>query len=168
MSYVDKNLIPGESVLYRTGLHGIVLVWPSVLAVVFGLPGLILLLLPLEGKIDSPRATAMAGLLLLVIGAVAVLTGLVKRAATEMAVTNKRVVIKTGIVSRKTYEILLSKIESIGVEEGIIGRMLGYGSVIVRGTGGTPEAFYQIAHPLELRRQVQHQIEVYQSSGKAA
>jgi uncharacterized membrane protein YdbT with pleckstrin-like domain len=85
-----------------------------------------------------------------------------------MAVTNKRVVVKTGVLSRRTYEILLSKIESIHVEEGLLGRMLGYGSVVVRGTGGTPEPFYQIAHPLELRRQVHHQIEVYEESTHAS
>ena len=84
-----------------------------------------------------------------------------------MAVTNKRLVVKIGVLNRRTYEILLSKVESIHVEEGLFGRMLGYGSVVVRGTGGTPEPFYRIAHPLELRRQVHHQIEMYEESARA-
>jgi Bacterial PH domain len=57
------------------------------------------------------------------------------------------------------FELLLSKIESIGVDEGLMGRMLGYGTVTVRGTGGTPEPFARILHPMEFRRQVQQQVE---------
>jgi uncharacterized membrane protein YdbT with pleckstrin-like domain len=168
MSYVDKNLIPGESVLYRTGLHWIVLLWPILLAVFFGLPALMIVAMSLAGKMDSSGPAGIACSLLLVIGLTAGLAGFLKRSSTEMAVTNKRVVIKTGILSRRTYEILLSKIESIHVEEGLPGRVLGYGSVVVRGTGGTPEPFHQIAHPLELRRQVHHQTESYQGSTHAA
>lgn len=75
-----------------------------------------------------------------------------------MAVTNRRVLIKTGMGSRRTLDLMLSRVESIGVEETVWGRMLGFGDVIVRGTGGTPESFYQISHPQEFRLQVQHQI----------
>jgi uncharacterized membrane protein YdbT with pleckstrin-like domain len=75
-----------------------------------------------------------------------------------MAVTNRRVLIKTGIASRRTLDLMLSRVESIGVEESTFGRMLGYGSVIVRGTGGTPEPFVMIAHPQDFRRAVQQQI----------
>jgi uncharacterized membrane protein YdbT with pleckstrin-like domain len=75
-----------------------------------------------------------------------------------MAVTNRRVLIKTGMVSRRTLDLMLARVESIGVEETAFGRMLGYGSVVVRGTGGTPEPFRRIAHPQEFRRAVQEQI----------
>jgi len=84
--------------------------------------------------------------------------GIIRRAATEVAVSNKRVLIKTGFFSRHCIEVLLPKVESIGVDESLLGRMLGYGSVIVRGTGGTFETFDKIAQPNELRRQVQQQI----------
>jgi uncharacterized membrane protein YdbT with pleckstrin-like domain len=75
-----------------------------------------------------------------------------------MAVTNKRVIVKTGIADRRTVEILLSRIESVAVEEPALGRLLGFGTVTVRGTGGTPEVFEKIYHPLEFREQVQRQI----------
>ena len=84
--------------------------------------------------------------------------GLLKRNATEMGVTSKRVIVKTGIIDRRTIEILLSRIESVAVEEPGWGRLFGYGTVIVRGTGGTPEMFEKIYHPLEFRDQVQRQI----------
>ena len=99
------------------------------------------------------------GVALLVCGVVAILMGMVRRNATEMAVTNRRVVIKTGLASRKTIEMLLNKVESIEVSETAFGRMLGYGTIVVIGTGGTPEPFQKVAHPLEFRSQVQQQIE---------
>ena len=160
MSYVEQNLISGEQVLYKTGLHWIVLVGPVVLACFFGFPGLLLLIGSVATSGDkSTRGLGPMGFALLVLAGLCVLVGHLKRKSTEMAVTNKRILIKTGLLSRNTFELLLSKVESIGVQEGLMGRMLEYGSVVVRGTGGTPEPFSTIAHPLEFRRQVQQQIE---------
>jgi uncharacterized membrane protein YdbT with pleckstrin-like domain len=99
-----------------------------------------------------------AALFCFALGAIFIFMGLLKRNATEMAVTNKRVIVKSGIVDRRTIELLLPRIESIAVEEPALGRLLGYGTVIVRGTGGTPEVFPQIAGPLQFREQVQRQI----------
>jgi uncharacterized membrane protein YdbT with pleckstrin-like domain len=96
---------------------------------------------------------------LLISGISVIVVGMVRRNATEMAVTNRRVVIKTGLASRKTIEMLLNKVESIEVSETTAGRMLGYGTVVVIGTGGTSEPFHTVAHPLQFRSQVQHQIE---------
>ena len=84
--------------------------------------------------------------------------GLIRKNSTEVAVSNKRVLIKSGFINRKSIEVLLPKIESIGVDESGLGRVLGYGSVVVRGTGGTFETFDRIAHPNEFRQQVQQQI----------
>jgi uncharacterized membrane protein YdbT with pleckstrin-like domain len=99
-----------------------------------------------------------AALLCFGLAAILIFIGLLKRNATEMAVTNKRVIVKSGLADRRTIELLLPRIESIAVEEPALGRILGYGTVIVRGTGGTPEVFPQIARPLEFREQVQRQI----------
>jgi len=98
------------------------------------------------------------GLLLLAGAAVSVGGGLIRKNSTEVAVSNRRVLIKTGFMSRKTIEVTLPKVESVGVDESVLGRMLGYGTVIVRRTGGTLESFSRIAHPAELCRQVQGQI----------
>ncbi len=162
MSYVEKSLIAGETVLYKTQLHWIVLFWPGALGLLLGLPGLWWLVrsvATIRDKSAASGAMAGTGFLLLILAAVCVGFGFLQRNATEMAVTDKRVIIKSGLVSRKTFELLLPKVESIGVSESVWGRMLGYGSVVVRGTGGTPEPFDRVAHPLEFRRQVQQQIE---------
>jgi hypothetical protein len=75
----------------------------------------------------------------------------------EFAVTNKRVLIKVGVLRRRSLEILLSKVETISVDQPILGRLLGYGSLTVGGTGGTKEVFHLIRGPLEFRRHVQEQ-----------
>ena len=169
MSYVEKNLIAGETVIYTTRLHWIVLIWPIVMGLLFGLPGLALLARSFTGAGDkSGTSTPMllGGLILLVVGGACIGTGLLKRNATEMAVTDKRVIVKVGVASRTTFELLLSKVESIGVEESMTGRILGYGTVMVRGTGGTPEPFDRVAHPIEFRKQVQQRIEKSQEKSR--
>lgn len=73
----------------------------------------------------------------------------------EFAITNKRVIIKTGLISRKTFEMNHSKIESVNVEQGVLGRLLGYGTIRVVGSGGTKEAFSKIQNPLVFRKKFQ-------------
>jgi uncharacterized membrane protein YdbT with pleckstrin-like domain len=69
-----------------------------------------------------------------------------------------RILFKIGWIRRRTFEMFLTKVEGIGVEQGIIGRILGYGTIIVIGAGGTREMFHKINAPLEFRRRVQEQI----------
>jgi uncharacterized membrane protein YdbT with pleckstrin-like domain len=160
VDYIKKNLVPGESVLYKTRLHWIVMIWLLIAGVLLGGIGLVFCIGGYEasGRGGSYPGMIIVGLLLLVAAVVLVGTGFVRQNSTEVVVSNKRVLIKTGFVNRKSIEVLLSKVESIGVEESGLGRILGYGSVIVRGTGGTFETFSRIAHPNEFRRQVQQQI----------
>ena len=162
MSYIDRSLVEGERVLYRARLHWVVLFWPILVASAIGALGvafLVVVVVPSLRPHGFSGALGVAGLLLFV-GALAVIgSAIVARNATEIAVTSRRVLIKTGIVNRRTLELLLVRIESIGVNEPPLGRMLGFGTVVLRGTGGTPEQFDRIANPLEFRRQVQSQVE---------
>jgi len=73
----------------------------------------------------------------------------------EFAVTNRRVIVKTGLISRKTLEMNLSKIESVNVDQSIFGRLLGYGTITIIGTGGTRESFPNISKPLLFRKKFQ-------------
>lgn len=163
MKYVQRTLIAGESVLYRAHLHWVVLFGHGLiggLSMLLGL-GLLIGALVTTGRDlgNGGTAAVIGGAILLAGGFAMLLVGILMRAATEIAVTNKRVLIKTGFFSRKTIEIFLSKIESVVVDESFAGKTLGFGTVTVRGTGGTPETFERIADPLEFRRQVQSQIE---------
>jgi uncharacterized membrane protein YdbT with pleckstrin-like domain len=167
LSYVEKNLVAGETLRYQTRHHWIVLLGPLSVSLLLGVPGLGILEESIASKAGKSQASAVTGIsaggmaivgLVLLVAAIGTLAyGIAKRNATEMAVTNKRVLIKTGMASRRTLDLMLSRVESIGVEETVVGRVLGYGTVIVRGTGGTPEAFVMIAHPQEFRRAVQEQ-----------
>ncbi len=127
MSYIDNNLLPGEQVVSRAQIH-----WACYI------PGIVLL--PVFG-----------------IGLIFLLVAWIKSVTTELAVTSKRVVSKRGLISRQTMEMNLAKVEAIGVDQSIIGRLLGYGTVTVVGTGGTKEPFPYIAAPLDFRRVVQAQ-----------
>ena len=163
MSYVEKHLIPGESVEYQTKLHWIVMLGHAIAGILFALLAITIPIvwasLGTKRKGPSvPGAVYLFALICLLVGGALFLVGLLRRRATEMAVTSKRVIVKTGIAERRTVEILLSRIESVAVDEPALGRLLGYGTVIVRGTGGTPETFEKIYHPLEFREQVQRQI----------
>jgi len=152
MSYVQKNLIPGETLVYLTGVHWSVLFWPFVLIVAAIGGGVYILLQNFIGKVEL-------GTLLIAGACVFALYVVMKRNATEIAVTNRRVIIKTGMAARRSLEIMLPKVESIGVDEPTLGRLLGYGSVVIHGTGGTPEPFHRIAHPSLFRQRVQEQID---------
>jgi uncharacterized membrane protein YdbT with pleckstrin-like domain len=168
MSYAEKSLVPGETLLYQTRHHWIVLLGPLLTSLVLAVLAVGLLVESMEankGKgvaagasATGVRAMALVGVFLLIVAIATFAYGVAKRNATEMAVTNKRVLVKTGMASRRTLDLMLSRVESIGVEETFLGRMVGFGSVIVRGTGGTPESFIMIAHPQEFRRTVQEQI----------
>lgn len=161
MSYIDKNLVPGETLLYKTRCHWIVMLWPLLGGLVLGFFGFALVAAGwlATKKGSSYQGAIVEGAIALAGAAVLIGGGIIRRAATEVAMSNTRVLIKRGLFSRRSIEVLLPKVESIGVDESLFARMLGYGTVIVRGTGGTFETFDKIAQPNELRRQVQQQTE---------
>jgi hypothetical protein len=162
MGYIEASLVPGETVVYQTRLHWIVMLRHILLGLLLlaGAGALLTYLLhhPQSGNTSEHLAEGGAAALLLG-GIVAIIAGVVRRHATEMAVTTRRVVVKQGLVNRKTIEMLLNKIETIEISEPMVGRMLGYGSITIVGTGGTSEPFHKIAHPLEFRSEVQQQLE---------
>jgi uncharacterized membrane protein YdbT with pleckstrin-like domain len=149
--YIDEILQPGEKVLYSTNAH-----W------MFYLPAIAAWILALVLLILS-RTTVTEGLILLCLSASAIvaIVGLywsVKawfhRWTTETDVTNLRVVHKTGFVTRKTFEMSLDKIESVDVDQSILGRFLNYGDVTVRGVGEGAQKIETIASPLEFRNYI--------------
>ena len=82
------------------------------------------------------------------------LDALIRRSTTELAVTDRRVIYKTGIFRRHSMEMNRSKVETVGVNQSILGRVLGYGTVIVRGTGGSFEPIPFIGDPLTFRSHI--------------
>jgi uncharacterized membrane protein YdbT with pleckstrin-like domain len=162
MGYIEKTLIPGEHVVYRTRLHWIVMFGHVVLGLLcLGLAAFLFAYAVQHRQMPANdlHLFEWGGLAGLVIALIVFMMGSLRRNGTEMAVTNRRVVVKTGIASRRTVEMLLNKVETIEVSEPGLGRLLGYGSIVVIGTGGTSEPFHRMAHPLEFRTRVQQEIE---------
>jgi uncharacterized membrane protein YdbT with pleckstrin-like domain len=158
MGYLEQGLIPGEEVRYRARLHWSAILRPILVGAALDLAGITCLVWWAVGKGEA-TALAIVGAILLAAGGLVLALGIVRRASTEIVVTTRRVLIKTGILERRTVELLLSKIESVDVTETVTGRMMGFGKVMLRGTGGTPEMFDRIADPLEFRRQIQSQVD---------
>lgn len=146
MSYVDGNLLPGEQVVFRTRLHWKLLVGPLLFAVVTFLP--VAWMITRGTWNDLVLLAPGLGLLVL-------LAALIRRQSSEFAVTTKRVMMKGGVFSTRSVELLLSKIEAIAVDQSLGGRLFDYGDIVVTGSGGTKEAFSNIQAPLQLRRAVQ-------------
>src|ERR1700689_5597138 len=131
MSYVESNLVPGETVVYQARLHWIVMIGHLVVGcLLLALPGVLLLYYALRQtgmEIGTVHAMEGGAVVLLGWGLLVIVMGMVRRNATEMAVTTRRVVIKTGLTSRKTIEMLLNKVETIGETGQGPGGGLGYG-----------------------------------------
>ncbi|SHG28805.1 PH domain-containing protein [Bradyrhizobium erythrophlei] len=149
--YIDEILQPGEKVLYSTNAHWIFYL-PAIAAWIVALVLLIL-----------SRATITESIILLCLAAAAVVaiaalywtvTAWFHRWTTETDVTNLRVVHKAGFIKRRTFEMSLDKVESVDVNQSILGRLLNYGNVTVRGVGEGAETIQTIAAPLDFRNHI--------------
>lgn len=125
-SYIDSNLIKDERVVHR----GHISLWSLSAYIAIGI-----VLTPAYG-----------------VGLIVLLVAYIKFKATELAVTNKRVIAKMGLVSRDTIEININKVESIQVSQSILGRVLNYGTLTINGTGSSHELIAGISDPLAFRR----------------
>jgi membrane protein YdbS with pleckstrin-like domain len=152
MGYVDEVLQPGEQIRGVTSVS-----WVGFL------PGLLLWLLAVILLVEIAPWRASAGWAL--IGWIAVLASFAvgaallikhwwRRFTTEVAVTNRRVISKTGFIKRRTVEMHMDKVESVDVDQTILGRLFNYGDITIRGTGETLERLRMIDRPLEFRNHV--------------
>ena len=149
MSYVDRVLQPGEHVAAHGTLHWVIY-----------LGGLCVLIAAIVVAVLAWEATQFVALLkflallLAVAGLVLIVRAWWHRWGTEIAVTNRRVIYKRGVVRRRTVEMNLEQIESVQVDQSIPGRILNYGDISVHGTGEGLEVIRLIANPLTLRNAV--------------
>ena len=154
MSYTESHLLPGETVKYRGRLHWLPFLPAYLLAAFF-------IAVTIVGL-------AMETWWLAIVGLVAAIPTFVwiyiTKTTSEFCVTNKRVVIKVGFIERRTVETMLGKVETIGVEQGMVGRIFDFGTILVVGTGGTQEPFHNISDPLEFRRQVHAEVSALEAA----
>jgi len=150
MSYIEKNLMNGESIVYRGKLHWVVFLWSIILFVIA------ILFFVVGG--DTAGVGHLFGIIALIIAITTGIAAIINYTTSEFGITNKRVMVKVGFIRRNSLEVLLNKVEGIQVNQGIFGRILGFGSITVSGTGGTKDPFHKIDAPLEFRKKVQEQI----------
>lgn len=150
MGYVEDHLMPDETIIYKAKLHWAMFISPAVFTGLFLITFLIL-------TVSDVDALCGASFWLL-IGFAALINALIDYFTTEFGVTDKRVIAKTGLIRRRSLELLLTKVESVRVDQPILGRLLDYGTITVVGTGGTKEKFKNIIDPMELRGRVHTQI----------
>ena len=165
MRYIHNTLLEKEELVFITRPHWIVFASPF-FAFVFA--ALILHLGPqyLSAGIvlfgfSLPQLFA---LLVSIIGLYWLIGAFIMYRYSEYGITNKRVLLKTGLIQRKSLEIFLDKIEAVRIDQGVIGRLLNYGSIVVVGTGGTGDPFAYIPDPLNFRKKVQQQIDLVEHS----
>ena len=140
MGYVEANLLPGEEIVHRGKIH-----WAVYIRHAF------VVLAGVGVTVNWVEFLPM----LLIICAVVGIAAAIRRQTTEMVVTTRRVIMKTGWLSRRTVELNLSKVETLAIDQGLLGRMLNYGTVTVVGTGGTKEPFKYVDAPISFRKTVQ-------------
>ena len=149
-SYVDNVLQPGETVRYKGTLHWVIFL-PAFSLLAFAIAGLAIMTI-------SPGYTTrlyfIFVMIALVFGVLHLVAAWIRQLATEIAVTNHRIIYKTGLVSRRSVEMNMDKVESVDVTQGIFGRLLDYGTVTIRGTGAGLEPLVTIASPIALRNAI--------------
>ncbi len=157
-SYVDKVLLEDEQIVHRAAVHWVVYLG-GVAWVVLALVAFIAsssygerLAVNVSGQAYHPLT--WLGYVLLVLGVLRLMGAALEQWTTELAMTSKRAIAKVGFIRRETWEINASKIESVEVDQSIIGRLLGYGTVVVKGTGGGTTPMKLIADPITFRNHI--------------
>lgn len=166
MGYIENNLVKNEELIYQTKLH-----WWVILRSLIGSVLLLALLAAFVNPILSPRTGLISyntsssvelatNLLFFVNGIVIVqifvgtLFNLLNYLTSEFGVTNRRILIKTGVIRRRTLEMNLSKVESFQVKESFTGRFLGFKTLVITGSGGTNQTFSFVKNADKLRKHV--------------
>ena len=148
--YVTQVLQPGETVSFDGSIHWLVY-GPAIFFALVAVAGVVVF----AGQ-DGDAKFAGYGLCALgvVFGLITFVRAWFARFTTEIAVTDRRVIFKRGFIRRQTIEMNMSKVESVDVNQSILGRMFDYGDIMVRGTGAGLEPLHMIAHPLAFRNAV--------------
>lgn len=149
MGYVERHLLPNERVIYKTRLHWILFARPALLTLAATALSVAI------GALTALPWLWYLSLVVLVAGLAWTATHAVELLTSEFAVTTTRLIFKVGLIGRYTTELLLGKVESIGVQQTLAGRLMNYGDLVVTGTGGVREVFPRVHDPIEFRNHVQ-------------
>ncbi|HYL48393.1 MAG TPA: PH domain-containing protein [Stellaceae bacterium] len=152
MSYLQRILQPGETLRYVGRLHWIVYL-PGL--ALFAVVVVLSITIVAAGQFGNAVPYLLMALVVLMLASfLTLMAAAVRRWTTEIAVTDRRIIFKRGLVRRHTIEMNMDKVETVDVDQSLAGRIFGYGDIVVRGTGSSIEPFRKIAAPLDFRNQV--------------
>ena len=149
MRYIRRVLQPGETIVYTTKLHWLVYLWAIFLLIVC-----FALAVAAWSQTDNQTISLALGVAAAIVALLALSSAFrafIRRSTTELAVTDQRVIYKTGLFARHTLEMNRAKVESVAVDQTLLGRLFGYGTVTVRGIGSALEPIRNISDPLTFR-----------------
>jgi uncharacterized membrane protein YdbT with pleckstrin-like domain len=146
---VRKVLQPGETIVYSTKLHWIIY-WRAIFLIIICIITAISAWYTADNQ-NLSLALVIAAIILALLALSSAFGKFIKQWTTELAVTDRRVIYKERLIARRTLEMNRSRIESVDVYQSILGRLLGYGTITLRGTGGSGEPMPNIEHPLTFR-----------------
>ncbi len=162
MSYVEDNLMPNEKILFSAKVSPAIFISPFIILII----GIVIFIKAIEmNQQMDDFGKILSGLVCLIsIGFIIatfylIIDSIITIITTEFAITNKRLIAKTGFVRRNTIEMLLNKIESASVNQSILGRILKFGTITITGTGGTQQRFRAIVDPMDLRKKIYQVLE---------
>ena len=164
-TYIAKNIGPGETVRYTAKLSLCRYCLYFIGGTLLGLPVLLGLITALFSSTNSPppgMTTALVVVLLFVV--VVFVWPFIARSSTELAITDKRLIVKYGLLSTHSIEIRFNKIETVRVSQGLVGKIFKYGDVIVTGTGSTFDPIRSIKNPMGFRAALSQAMEVETSN----
>jgi uncharacterized membrane protein YdbT with pleckstrin-like domain len=162
MGYIQNNLMPEEKIQYSARVHPAVFI-RAVILLIISIGMFIAGFTTANQGTETARTMSafiqLFALIVFLLSISAALEALIVITTTEFAVTNRRVIAKTGFIRRHTLEMLVQKIESVKVNQSVMGRILNFGNVTVTGTGGTRETFQAILDPIVVRKKINQIIE---------
>lgn len=151
MSYIEKNLLPGEEIVYKASLH-----WAIFLpAIGWGFLGLIFT--------GGDLAKTELSFFFFLLAFLCLIIALAKKYTSEYVITNKRLILKTGIIGRSTVELMLTKCEGVAINQPLLGSILGYGTIVAT-TGGASNSFRKIKDPSKFRTCLHSEIDKAQKA----
>lgn len=161
--YINSIILPNERVLAIAKIHWVIYISPSIFSL-FALLISIFSILPMIGLSSYASSGEMASLVtvnflicgfpLWLIAGIGFLRAFLTTKFTEFALTDKRVIGKAGLIKRSSLELVLGKIESIRVNQSLVGRLLDYGTLIISGSGGTHQMIPYIAEPMKMKQTI--------------
>jgi len=150
MSYVREVLQPDEKLLAEGRLHWVAY-WRALVCIAIAL---LLSLLASRADQGTRGVMNLAAAFMAIVGLGFAAHAWFRRWITEIGVTDRRVIYKSGFISRRTMELNMDKVETVLVDQSLLGRILGYGTLTVRGTGESWESLPMIANPVALRNAI--------------